>query len=125
MNMIVERQDVIGMAGLFDYPTPEDFSDKIYAWLLDNDEGTDWEGDVTPDGRMLFDNETQGVSWTVSIDDDEDDVVPTKYGYAGETMWVNMLKFDNEDDNDPDYEALEFSSVEEAVAGVGRWMMEH
>lgn len=96
---------------VFEFPDADVFSSKVFNWLLCHDDMADWECSVSPDEIMRFTGSRSGRFWSVAIDGEA--------GECGESMWVNMC----EDAMSPDFEPLEFGSVDAAVAGVGRWLL--
>ncbi len=92
-------------------PDADTFSAKVFNWLLCHDGVADWGCGVSPDEIMRFTDLRSGRFWSVAIDGEP--------GEAGESMWVNMC----DGAMSPDFEPLEFGSVDAAVAGVGRWLL--
>ena len=99
---------------IMNHPTAEDFSTKIYEHLIDNDPdgGIHWDCHVSPDEIMHFTDSQSGGEWTVAIDDEDDP--------SGETMWVNLCKGGT---MTPDFDAVEFDSIEAAVIWVRDWIL--
>lgn len=97
-----------------DYPTAEDFSTEVYDYLINNDSTDDvyWDCHVSLDEIIHFTDSRSGNNWAVAIDDED--------GSTGEIMWVNLCEGGM---MTPDFNAVEFDSVEAAVAGVGDWIL--
>ena len=102
------------MATVFAYPSAEDFSTAVFGKLAGSYEFEQfpWTCSVAPDGIMCFTDTHTGLVFSVTIDDAEGD--------EGSSMWVNVC----EGAMSPDFEPLEFGSVDAAVAGVGAWLTE-
>lgn len=102
------------MATVFAYPSAEDFSTAVFGKLAESYEFGQfpWTCSVTPDGIMCFTDTHTGLVFSATIDDAEGD--------EGSSMWVNVC----EGAMSPDFEPLEFDSVDAAVAGVAAWLTE-
>lgn len=102
------------MATVFAYPSAEDFSTAVFGKLAGSYEFGQfpWTCSVAPDGIMCFTDTHTGLVFSVTIDDAEGD--------EGSSMWVNAC----EGAMSPDFEPLEFGSVDAAVAGVAAWLTE-
>lgn len=102
------------MATVFAYPSAEDFSTAVFGKLAGSYEFRQfpWTCSVAPDGIMCFTDTHTGLVFSVTIDGAEGD--------EGSSMWVNVC----EGAMSPDFEPLEFGSVDAAVAGVAAWLTE-
>lgn len=102
------------MATVFAYPSAEDFSTAVFGKLAGSYEFGQfpWTCSVAPDGIIRFTDTHTGLVFSVTIDGAEGD--------EGSSMWVNVC----EGAMSPDFEPLEFGSVDAAVAGVAAWLTE-